>query len=94
MFADRPLLRVRHQSRLKQFLSGDVNIPDPVLIPDRSIVKLGYLPITISRILVGDYTAGVHSHIVLHAGATHEHKRGARFPGNLLRHFTDCPREQ
>lgn len=32
--------------------------------------------------------------VILHESATHGHKRGARFPGVLLRHFTDSLRKQ
>lgn len=68
-----------------------MNIFGPVLIAGRSIIKSGYLPITISR----SWWAIIQLACVnLHEGATHGHKRGARFPGVLLRHFTDSLRKQ
>lgn len=70
----------------------NMNILGPVLIASRSIIiKSGCLPITISRFW---RTIIQLARVILHESATHGHKRGARFPGVLLRHFTDSLRKQ
>lgn len=57
-----------------------MNRPNPVLIASRCIMRSDYLPITISR----SWSAIIQLvRVVQHAGATHEHKRGARFPVNF-----------
>jgi hypothetical protein len=69
----------------------NMNIFGTVLVAGRSIIKSGYLPITISR---SWWTIIQLARVILHESATHGHKRGARFPGLLLRHFTDSLRKQ
>ena len=53
-----------------------MNIPGPVLIAGHSIMRSGSLHITISR----SWSAIIQLVRVVHESATHDHKRGARFP--------------